>query len=51
VPGETFPARAVVASGEDRDRLYAAQAAKLPVFSEYQQKTTRAIPVVTLERM
>ena len=51
VPGETFPARAVVASGEDRDRLYAAQAAKLPVFNEYQQKTTRAIPVVTLERM
>ena len=51
LPGDTFPARAVVASGDDRDRLYAAQAAKMPVFTEYQQKTSRTIPVVTLERM
>jgi deazaflavin-dependent oxidoreductase (nitroreductase family) len=51
LPGETFPARAVVARGDDRDRLYAVQAAKMPAFNEYQQNTTRAIPVVTLERM
>jgi deazaflavin-dependent oxidoreductase (nitroreductase family) len=51
LPGDTFPARAVVASGDDRDRLYAAQAAKMPVFTEYQDKTSRTIPVVTLERM
>jgi deazaflavin-dependent oxidoreductase (nitroreductase family) len=51
LPGEMFPARAVVASGPDRDRLYAAQAAQMPAFSEYQEKTTRSIPVVTLERM
>jgi deazaflavin-dependent oxidoreductase (nitroreductase family) len=51
VPGETYAARAVVASGEYRDRLYAAQAAQMPAFGEYQAKTTRQIPVVTLERM
>jgi len=51
VPGETFAARAVVASGEYRDRLYAAQAKLMPAFEEYQAKTTRQIPVVTLERM
>ena len=51
VPGETFAARAVVASGEYRDRLYAAQAKLMPAFEEYQAKTTRQIPVVTLERI
>ena len=51
IPGETFAARAVVAGAEDRDRLYAAQAAQMPAFGEYQTKTTRTIPVVTLERM
>jgi deazaflavin-dependent oxidoreductase (nitroreductase family) len=51
VPGETYSARAVVAAGEYRDRLYAAQAELMPAFSEYQAKTTRQIPVVTLERM
>lgn len=51
IPGETFAARAVVASGEYRDRLYAAQAALMPAFEEYQAKTTRQIPVVTLERI
>jgi deazaflavin-dependent oxidoreductase (nitroreductase family) len=51
LPGETFAARAVVASGEYRDRLYAAQAELMPAFKEYQEKTTRQIPVVTLERI
>jgi len=51
IPGETFAARAVVASGEYRDRLYAAQAKLMPAFDEYQAKTTRQIPVVTLERI
>jgi hypothetical protein len=39
-----------VAQGEERDRLYAAQAAVLPNFAEYQRNTTRRIPVFTLER-
>ncbi len=51
LPGETYSARAVVTAGEYRDRLYAAQAALMPAFSEYQEKTTRQIPVVTLERI
>ncbi|HLZ72141.1 MAG TPA: nitroreductase family deazaflavin-dependent oxidoreductase [Dehalococcoidia bacterium] len=46
----TIPARAVVLTGEERDRLYAKQAALVPVFAEYQAKTTRRIPVVALHR-
>ena len=49
VPGETYQARAVVAEGPERDRLYAQQAAQMPNFTEYQQKTDRQIPVVILE--
>ena len=48
---ETFPARATVTSGEERTRLYDAQAALMPGFAEYAQKTTREIPVVVLERL
>ena len=48
---ETFKARARVATGEERDRLYAAQAKLMPNFGEYQQKTTRRIPVVVLKRV
>jgi deazaflavin-dependent oxidoreductase (nitroreductase family) len=51
VPGETYSARAVVAAGEYRDRLYAAQAELMPAFNDYQAKTNRQIPVVTLERI
>src|SRR6476620_2413459 len=49
LPGETFQARATVAEGEERQRLYDAQAALMPAFAEYQQKTTRQIPVVILD--
>ncbi len=48
--GETFPARATVLKGEERDRLYKRQAEAYPQFGEYQQKTSRKIPVVALER-
>jgi len=48
---EKFQARARVATGEERDRLYAAQAKLMPNFAEYQQKTTRQIPVVVLKRI
>jgi deazaflavin-dependent oxidoreductase (nitroreductase family) len=47
---ETFQATATVVTGEERDTLYAKQAALMPNFAEYQQKTTRKIPVVVLER-
>ena len=47
---EKFGARASVPEGAERDRLYAQQAAQMPAFDEYQQKTTRRIPAVVLER-
>ena len=48
---ERFPARAIVAEGDARDRLYDRMAAQMPGFAEYQQNTTRRIPVVVLERI
>jgi hypothetical protein len=39
-----------VAQGAERERLYDQQAAQIPVFAEYQRRTTRQIPVVVLER-
>lgn len=47
---ERFTARAGVAEGEERDRLYQAQAELMPGFAEYQRRTTRQIPVIVLER-
>ena len=48
---EKFQARATVAEEPEHTRLYDAQAALMPNFAEYQQKTTRKIPVVVLERL
>lgn len=47
-----FAARARVAEGEERDRLYKEQVSRVPVFGEYEAKTkgTRVIPVVVLEK-
>jgi len=50
VGNETYPAIATVITGEERDRLYAKQAQLYPQFGDYQEKTTRKIPVVALER-
>jgi len=47
---ETFDVTATVVTGEERDRLYAEQARRYPGFAEYQEKTTRRIPVVALKR-
>ena len=47
---ETFPARATVPDGEERDRLFDQMAAQMPGFADYQRNTTRRIPVVVLER-
>ncbi len=47
---EKFPARARVADGDERARLYQAQAELMPNFAEYAAATTREIPVVVLER-
>lgn len=48
---EKFKATASVPEGTERDRLYEQQAAMMPAFTEYQQKTSRRIPVVALERV
>ena len=45
---ETYEAAAVPVTGDDRDRIYAEQARRYPGFAEYEQKTSRVIPVVEL---
>jgi deazaflavin-dependent oxidoreductase (nitroreductase family) len=50
VGADTYDAIATVLTGEERDRLYAKQAEKSPNFAEYQEKTTRIIPVIALTR-
>ncbi len=50
VGDETYETTATVLTGEERDRLYARQAALYPQFADYQKKTTRKIPVIALER-
>jgi deazaflavin-dependent oxidoreductase (nitroreductase family) len=47
---ETFPARATIPEGTERQRLFDQMAAQMPNFAEYQRNTTRQIPVVVLER-
>ena len=47
---ERFAAKAAVANEPERTRLYGQMAAKYPAFMEYEQKTTRTIPVITLTR-
>lgn len=51
LPGEKYQARARVATGDERSRLFAAQAEILPNFKDYQDKTTRQLPVIVLERI
>jgi deazaflavin-dependent oxidoreductase (nitroreductase family) len=46
---ETFPVQARVAEGDERTRLYDAQAEAMPNFAEYAKATTRQIPVVVLQ--
>jgi deazaflavin-dependent oxidoreductase (nitroreductase family) len=48
---ERFQVRAVITSGEERERLFKQQAAQMAVFADYQKKTTRQIPVIALERI
>ena len=49
---ETYEATASTLEGEERDRIYAIQAGRNPLFGEYQQKAgDRTIPVVALERI
>ncbi|HLM18000.1 MAG TPA: nitroreductase family deazaflavin-dependent oxidoreductase [Acidimicrobiia bacterium] len=47
---ETFGATAEEVTGDERDRLFNAQAELMPGFKDYETKTTRRIPVVVLNR-
>jgi len=48
---EKYPARAQQVYGVERDRLFEAQAKLMPFFTDYQSKTRRQIPVLTLTRI
>jgi deazaflavin-dependent oxidoreductase (nitroreductase family) len=47
---EVFPAVARTAHAEERERLWPLMADIWPAYRDYQNKTTREIPVVVLER-
>ena len=51
VGSESFDVQVTELHGEERDRLYAAQAEIMPNFAEYQAKTERLIPVIALSRI
>lgn len=46
---ETKPVRARIAQADERSRIWETQKERYPGFAEYEQKTTREIPVVILE--
>jgi deazaflavin-dependent oxidoreductase (nitroreductase family) len=48
---EQFQAQAEVAAEPERTRLFNQMVAKMPGFADYQRKTTRVIPVITLTRV
>lgn len=51
VGADRYDALATPLEGEERDRKFAAQAARVAIFGEYQEKTGgRVIPVVALVR-
>jgi deazaflavin-dependent oxidoreductase (nitroreductase family) len=45
---DTIDVVASEATGQERDRLFRAQAERSPQFAEYQKKTERTIPVILL---
>lgn len=47
---ESYPAKAEVVTGTERDELYARMVEIMPGFGEYQAKTSRLIPVVAVYR-
>ncbi|MFG2091048.1 MULTISPECIES: nitroreductase family deazaflavin-dependent oxidoreductase [unclassified Spirillospora] len=49
VKGDKFTARARTATPEEKPALWRKMAAVWPAYDDYQQKTTRDIPVVVLE--
>ena len=50
VGSETVEVTARVAEGDERNEIWERQKALFPTFAEYEQKTSRVIPVIVLER-
>ena len=50
VGAEKYQARATPLDGEERNRLFARQKEAMPVFADYESRTKRVIPVISLER-
>jgi len=50
VRGDRFPARARLATAEEKPALWSTMVEHWPAYDEYQTKTDREIPVVVLER-
>jgi len=50
VLGDRFPARARLATAEEKPALWTTMVGHWPAYDEYQKKTSREIPVVVLER-
>jgi len=50
VRGERFGARARVATAQEKPAMWQKMVATWPAYDDYQQKTSREIPVVVLER-
>jgi deazaflavin-dependent oxidoreductase (nitroreductase family) len=48
VGSDTIDVDASEATGDERDRLFQAQAERAPQFAEYAEKTDRVIPVIVL---
>jgi len=51
VGAEKFRAKATVATGQERQRLFEQMAKQMPFFADYQKKTARQIPVLMLNRV
>ncbi len=48
---DLVPMRARVAEGDERERIWTRQKELMPGFADYEANTSRAIPVVILERV
>jgi deazaflavin-dependent oxidoreductase (nitroreductase family) len=51
LPNESFDVQARVAKGDEREQLFHKVVESFPIYSGYQQKTGRRIPVIVLERV
>jgi len=48
---DTYQAQAIVTEEADRAELYAEVVRRFPIFGEYEQRTSRKLPVIELKRL